>query len=435
MEQNRPSRADWVPGFDETRFRDLLSRVAEREARERAFEQYRALPLPHNRIEEWRRTDPLWFPFDRFAFNPALGLGTDGTKAGPQDDLFDVVVSMSDAGLGIRDRSGAMRKGTLTVESLNAFTEPGPDLLQRAFDSGVKSIEPNKFALLNRAFWNIGVRVRVPDGVELERGVLIRCSFDAADSIVVPRIIVEVGRGSRARVLEEMTSPDDRALMAVVSREMRAAEHAHIQYVALQDWGGSAFYIADDRARAERDGHVHWIGLNFGTQLGKMNFSGEVAGPGASAELDGLYFTSGAQHLDQRTLQLHSAPHTTSRLLYKGAARDRSRSVYQGLILARPGAVKVDAYQRNNNLVLNKGARADSLPGLEIDTDDLKCSHGSTIGNLNEEQVYYLRTRGLDAPAARRLLLKGFFEEVTSRIPFDFVRERIERHVEEKIGR
>ncbi|HOW98466.1 MAG TPA: Fe-S cluster assembly protein SufD [Kiritimatiellia bacterium] len=423
-----------VAGFDEARFGDLVNRAGSRESRERAFERYRALPLPHGQIEEWRRTDPAWFPFGRLAFDPALGRGKDGAGSGPGDDRFAAVVTIGDDGMSVRDVSGAIRAGQLEIASL-ADGEPGFDLVQRGFDVGVKSAEPNKMALLSRSFWNVGVRVRVPDGVELERGVLVRSSFSKDGSLVIPRIAVEAGRGSRAVILEELSSPADRTLLVAAAREMWASENAALQYVALQDLGGQSFYLADDRAHAERNGRVHWIGLNLGARLGKMNFSGEVAGEGAAAELDGLYFASGEQHLDQRTLQIHSAPHTTSNLLYKGAVRDRARSVYQGLIIARPGAVKVDAYQKNNNIVLNEGARADSLPGLEIDTDDLKCSHGSTIGNLDAEQVFYLRTRGMDERDARRTLLKGFFEEIAARVPFEFVRDRIERHVEEQLGR
>lgn len=420
---------EYIGDFDEARFREVLNGLGGREAREKAFELYRRAESPHGFIEEWRRTDPAWFPLGRMAFNPALGRGTDGAAAGSQDGLFDAVVSIGDAGISVQDVSGAIKAGRLIVDSPDSF-----DLLQRSADLGVKSAAPNKFALLQGVFWNVGVRLRVPDGVELERGILVRCAFSAEDSVVLPRIAVEAGKGSRVAVMEELSSPRDRVVLAAVAREMKAAENANLQYITLQEWGARTLYLADDRTRAERNGRVHWIGLNFGSQAGKMNFSGEVAGEGASAELDGLFFASGEQHLDQRTLQIHSAPHTTSNLLYKGAVRDRARSVYQGLIIARPGAVKVDAYQKNNNIVLNEGARADSLPGLEIDTDDLKCSHGSTIGNLDAEQVFYLRTRGMDERGARRTLLKGFFQEIASRVPFEYVRERIERHVEEKIG-
>ena len=420
---------EYVGGFDEARFREVRNALGGRDAREEAFGLYRRAEFPPGFIEEWRRTDPAWFPLGRLAFDPALGRGRDGAGAGPEDDRFDVVVSIGDAGMSVRDVSGAIQAGRLVVDSPEAA-----DLLQRASDLGVKSAAPNKLALLQAAFWNVGVRLRVPDGVELEHGVLVRAAFAKDGSIAIPRIVVEAGRGSRVVILEELSSAADRAVLVAASREMRADKNASLQYVMLQELGGRSLYLADDRARAERNGRVHWIGLNFGAQLGKMNFSGEVAGEGGAAELDGLYFASGEQHLDQRTLQIHSAPHTTSNLLYKGAVRDRARSVYQGLIIARPGAVKVDAYQKNNNIVLNEGARADSLPGLEIDTDDLKCSHGSTIGNLDAEQVFYLRTRGMDEAGARRTLLKGFFEEISARVPFESVRERIERHVEEKIG-
>ena len=174
--------------------------------------------------------------------------------------------------------------------------------------------------------------------------------------------------------------------------------------------------------------------MNFGTRISKLKFGSDVEGEGSSAELDGLFYCDQDQHIDQKTLQIHSAPHTYSRLLYKGVVQDRGHSVYQGIIQARPGAVKVDAYQTNNNLVLTDGAKADTIPGLLIDADDLKCSHGATIGNLDADQVFYLRARGLPEREARRLLIRGFYDEIADRIPYAGVKERIHEIIDAKLS-
>ena len=164
-----------------------------------------------------------------------------------------------------------------------------------------------------------------------------------------------------------------------------------------------------------------------------MKFGSDVAGEGSSAELDGLFFCDLDQHVDQKTLQIHSAPNTYSRLLYKGAVQDKGHSVYQGVIQARPGAIKVDAYQTNNNLILTDGAQADTIPGLLIDADDLKCSHGATIGNLDPDQLFYLRSRGFSEAAAKRILVLGFYDEIADRIPYEAIRARVHAIVEEKL--
>ena len=184
----------------------------------------------------------------------------------------------------------------------------------------------------------------------------------------------------------------------------------------------------------EQDGRVDWVTLSLGGRASKLMVGSDVCAPRAHAQLSGVFFADRDQHFDQRTLQLHTSPHTTSYLLYKGAVKDTGRSVYQGVINAKPGAIDVDAYQMNNNLILNEGARADSLPGLEIDADDLKCSHGSTMGTLDPEQLFYLQSRGLPAAEARRLVVAGFFEEVISQVPHAFVQERLREHIQLKMG-
>ncbi|OQA23875.1 MAG: FeS cluster assembly protein SufD [Verrucomicrobia bacterium ADurb.Bin345] len=434
LEQEVKNEA-FVAGFDEAASRALAGESAVpalRELREVRFAEYRAVPLPTRRMEEWRRTDPARFPFERMKRLPTIPRGACAPHA--WDDLFDVIVSVEDGAFDIRDRSGVLEGGQVLVAPLEQALREHADRVKPFLEKRARAEAPDKFEALGDAFWNAGFFIHVAPGVELERGVLLRYRQSGAGGILIPRVIVAVGERSRAVLVESMESPDGVELMSVVSREFHVAEGAKLQSTTLRAWGDRTVHLAGDWARLSRDARLEWITLNFGGRLTKVRFGSDGAEPGANAELDGLYFASGEQHVDQKTLQVHSSPDTYSRLLYKGVAKDKAHSVYQGQIVARPGAIRVDAYQRNNNLVLNDGARADSMPGLQIDADDLKCSHGSTVGNLDEDELFYLRCRGIDEASARKALIRGFFEDVAGRIPHECVREVVHSQVDAKIG-
>jgi Fe-S cluster assembly protein SufD len=427
---------EYIAGFDEAAFSGLDSRNEPsfmKAAREEAFSLYKSLPSPHSRMEEWRRTDPARFPFSKLAALKKISFSTEPTP-GAWDEPFDVVVTIEDGSFSIRDVSGVLKAQTILVLPLEEAAEKHPDLVREHLKNHARGEAAGKFETLNDSFWNVGVFMHIPAGVELARGIFVRYDLKSPQAVCVPRLLVVAGERSKATVVEHMTSPAEALIQTVMSKEFYIAPSANVRVISLQEWGANTFHIANDWARVERDGKVDWVTLNFGSRLSKMSFGSDAAGENASAELDGLFFATGEQHFDQRTLQVHSSPHTTSNLLYKGAVKDKAHSVYQGLIIARPGANGVDAYQKNNNLVLSDGARADSLPGLQIDTDDLKCSHGSTIGNLDPEQMFYLRSRGLDENEARRILIKGFCEDIAGRIPYEFVKEAVSKQVDSRIG-
>jgi Fe-S cluster assembly protein SufD len=428
--------AEFVAGFDEEAFVNLDTQSEPsllRAAREAAFSRYRTMPAPRATDEEWRRTNPALFPFSQLKRLPSLHRLPEMDE-GPWDNRFDVVVSVNDSGFAVRDISGVLKHNRMVVCSLAQAAERSPEVIRKFISGDSLRGTIGKFHALNRAFWNVGFLVQVPEKVELERGVLIRYEHEANHSILLPRLLVIAGRNSRATVVEHFSSADQAVFMAVAGKEMYVEEGARLQMVTLQEWGTRSYLIEEDWAQAQRNAQMAWITLNFGSRVGKMKFASDVAGPGSSAELDGIYFAAGDQHLDQKTLQVHSSRETYSRLLYKGAVKDKSHSVYQGLIQAKPGAVKVDAYQTNNNLVLSDGARADTIPGLLIDADDLKCSHGATIGNLDPNQIFYLRSRGLSEAEARKIAIFGFFEEVLKRIPYDFLRERVHENIDAKLN-
>ena len=217
--------------------------------------------------------------------------------------------------------------------------------------------------------------------------------------------------------------------------EIHVGAGASLRFVELQSLGDHVWNFTHERAQVENDGE-HRIGFLelLGTRLTK-NFSDlDLVGPGATGRMSGFYFTDGHQHLDHDTQQNHKAPHTTSDLLFKGALKGNSRSVWQGMIYVAPEAQQTDGYQANRNLILSSNARADSIPGLEILADDVRCTHGATVGKIDPDLVFYLRSRGIPMDDAERLVVEGFFEPIMDRIPFDGVKARFKRAIESKMG-
>jgi len=428
-------QTDTLPGFDESLFAQVIEQgepALLKAKRQEAFQDYLRIPSPTRFDEEWRRTDPTLFPIGEVKRLPTLPQ-VESVPASSWDEEFDTVVAVNQSGFSITHRNSTAADKGITVLSLAAAAEQQPELVRQYLQGQALPATSGKFEAFNDAFWNFGLIIHIPKGVTWERGMLIRYHIAAADSMLIPRLVVVAEANSQALVVEHLESDDSLKFIAVPARELYVDEAASFKLISLQEWGAHSYQITNDWGLVQRDANLNWITLNFGTRRSKMKFGSDVAGPGSTADMDGIFFAAGDQHMDQRTLQIHSSPDTYSRLLYKGAVKDVGRSVYQGLIIARPGAIRVDAYQTNNNLVLNEGARADSIPGLLIDADDLKCSHGCTIGNLDPDQMFYLRCRGLSEAEARRALIMGFFEEVVERIPHQFIRDTVHRNIEEKM--
>jgi Fe-S cluster assembly protein SufD len=216
--------------------------------------------------------------------------------------------------------------------------------------------------------------------------------------------------------------------------EIHVGAGANLRFVELQSWGKNVWNFSHERARVARDGNLDWVFVANGSHLTKSFYDLDLIGEGATGRMSGFYFTNGDQHLDHDTQQNHLAANTTSDLLFKGALLEKSRSVWQGMIYVAPGAQKTDGYQANRNLVLSRAARADSIPGLEIMADDVRCTHGATVGKIDPEEIFYLQSRGISIEDAERLIVEGFFEPIVQRIPFEGVRERLTRSIYEKMN-
>jgi Fe-S cluster assembly protein SufD len=300
-------------------------------------------------------------------------------------------------------------------------------------------VEPDEgwFASLAASLAGDGVLVYVPDGVELELPLHSILWSPGTGSGTFSRVLVLVGRGASLTYVHETASPTEAEGQALHAGtvEISVGDGGRLTFVELQNWGEHVWNFTHERAQVGRDASLDWIFGAVGSHLTKNFTELDLVGEGSTGRMSGFYIAGGTQHFDHDTQQNHRAPNTTSDMLFKGALTERSRSVWQGMIYVAPGAQKTDGYQANRNLILSRQARADSIPGLEILADDVRCTHGATVGQLEEEPIFYLMSRGLPRNEAERLVVDGFFAPVMERIPFEGVRERFARMIDGKLGR
>jgi Fe-S cluster assembly protein SufD len=308
------------------------------------------------------------------------------------------------------------------------------DLLQPLFMSRAVPVGHGYFAAMHGALWGGGTFLHVPENVRVEMPLRAATWAGPGFSSFAHTLIV-VEAGAQVTLVEEFTSDDngDQAMHNGVV-ELIARENAQLDYVSVQDWDRKAYSFTAERAIVERDATLHWVVGGMGSRLTKSFIDSSLVGPGSTALMSGVFFGDKRQHLDYDTQQNHEAPHTTSDLIYKGALKDRARSVWQGMIKVFPKAQKTDGYQANRNLVLAKSARADSIPGLEIEADDVRCTHGSTVSQLDPEELFYILSRGVPYQEAQRLIVQGFFAPVIQRIPLESVRDRLTEEIVKKTG-
>ncbi len=408
------------------------------EYRQRAWQAYTRAAMPSASDEAWRRTDLRHLPANVFTL----------PKAGAFEDLppvrEDLLRPLAD---GQHGGQIILLPGGSTVEldeklaaqgviftDLKTAEEKHPDLVAKMIGRTVNP-EEGKFAALAGSLAQHGVVLYVPKNVQVEEP-LHSILWGPGSFAHISHLIVLVDEGASVTYVHEAASPDEPGTdtMHAGLVEIQVLQGASLKFVELQSWGKHVWNFSHERIRVERDGQLDWIFGAIGSRLTK-NFSElDLAGQGAQGRMSGFYFTDGSQHLDHDTQQNHLAPNTTSDLLFKGALKGKSRSVWQGMIYVAPGAQKTDGYQANRNLVLSDQSRADSIPGLEILADDVRCTHGATVGKLEQEPLFYLKSRGIPQAEAEKLVVEGFFDPIFQRIPFEGVRERFQEYIAAKMS-
>ena len=415
--------------FDQTSFDAFIGSRQEPEwllaARREAWRLFQDLPLPSRANEEWMRTDIRLLRLDRFA--PARK----PDSATPQPSaLLSQGVELS-GGITTIDGhihecgydSSPAKKGVL-FGCLESIATEHPELVQRHFGHVVAS-SADKFSALQGAWFTGGTLLYVPKGVVIEQP-FHSLSALTNQGVDLGRTLVVLEDGAEATLLAETTSLEDGASgLHCGAIELIVGRGARLRYVNLQNWGSGVWHFAHQKAMVREHGRLQWTIAALGSRLAKVNQHVALVEPNAHAQVNGVIFSEGKQHLAYHTLQHHEAPQCQSDLLYKGALQDAARIVWRGMIKVDPGAQKTDGYQRNDNLMLSDHARSDSIPGLEIEADDVRCTHGSTTGRVDEEQVFYAQTRGFTRKEAIRAIVAGFFQQVFDRITIESVREAL----------
>jgi Fe-S cluster assembly protein SufD len=374
--------------------------------------------VPDTTEEHWRFTDLRGFDPDAF------GRTRGQTPDVPGESMLDLdvagVATVGEAGIEIARAPEEIR------------FEPLSDAHERL--GALVGWQDDKFAAHNAAVWEHGLLVEVPPGVELERPLYVRLANAAEGSALFWRLLVVAGEGSRFSLIEEYTSgsPTLSAYSNAVV-ELFVEPGAKLEYVSLQNLSRETWHFASHHARVERDAELDWVSGGFGSKRGKVRIQNDLAGRGATSRVTGAYFADGEQHLDYDTFQEHIAPDTESDFAFKGALRDTATAVWRGMIRVERDAQKTNAYQECRNLMLSPTTHAVPIPGLEILANDVRCTHGATVGRVDREQLFYLMARGLPRPEAERLIVRGFFQDVLDRIELEPVRDAVTDALERRI--
>ena len=380
------------------------------------LERYEALPFPTKSDEHWRFTDLTGFDPDSFSANGA-------TEIAAPDTLLEIdaagIAVVSEAGIRIEREAEGIRFEPLTDDHPLLYSLVGSD---------------EKFAAHNAALWQHGLLVHVPKGVVVEKPLYVRIANAVEGGSLFWRLLIVAEPESRFTVIEEYasTSPDLSGY-SNAAVEIVVEQGAKVEYVSLQNLSQGTFHFASHHGTVGRDAELDWVTGGFGSGKGKVRIHNDLAGQGATSRVTGAYFADAKQHLDFDTFQEHIAPNTTSDFAFKGALRDEATAVWRGMIRVEEGAQKTNAYQENRNLLLSKTAHADSIPGLEIMANDVRCTHGATLGQVDREQLFYLMARGLSRQEAERLIVRGFFQDVLDRVELEPVRAALGAALEARI--
>ena len=374
-----------------------------------AAKRFAELPLPSTSDEHWRFTDLR-------GFDPAPADGVAAAATGPMLDL-DV------AARAIVTENG--------IEIIGAPEGIRFELLPKDYEATLIP-DDDKFALENLAKWEHGLLVHVPKGVELEKPLYVQVTSNGGS--LFWRMVVIAEEGARFSVIEDISSvAEDTVAYTNAVVELFVHPASKIEFVSLQNLSKETWHFGRYKAWLERDSELDWVIGGFGSKRGKVWIENDLAGEGATSRVTGAYFADGDQHLDFDTFQEHIAPNTESDFAFKGALRENATAVWRGMIRVEEGAQKTNAYQENRNLLLSDNAHADSIPGLEIMANDVRCTHGATLGKVNREELFYLMARGLSREEAERLIVRGFFQDVLDRIELEPVREALGAALEARI--
>ena len=434
-------------GAVDDRFEEFVAALDEpaslEQGRRAAWDRYRELPMPSTESEEWRYTDVS--DLDPDAFEP---LRTEPERAADPADLPDAVRRVLEgdqarSAVGVQVNGGFVHRRLdeelaeqgVIFAPLSRVARERPELLEEHLYASPVAGWEEKLWSLHAALLADGYLLYVPEGVSVPEPVHTFRWIDRPGSLLSSHTLVVAGRGAEVTCVDEYLSPDlEEPLLSVNGTEVFGADDATVRYISLELFGEGAEHFSVQHATTGRDTKLSGFNVALGGARARNDVTSHLEGPGSESEMLALWFGGEEQHFDHHTLQHHAAPHAYSDLLYKGALEDEAESVFRGLIRVDDGAQLTDAYQTNRNLLLSEACNAITLPNLEIEADDVRCSHGATVGQVDPGMMFYLMSRGLTRGQAERLLVFGFFDEVLNRMPVEGVRRRVREAIEQKMG-
>ncbi|MBC8100355.1 MAG: Fe-S cluster assembly protein SufD [Armatimonadetes bacterium] len=416
-----------------------------RECRQAAWEIYADLPMPTTKDEDWRRTNYSHIRWEEAAplpqpngaalssvpmvhREPLLG---DLDSAGTSEEGGTMI--FVDGVLVQHDLSDMLKQQGVIFADLRAACSEHEALVRPNLMTKAVLPTDGKFAALHGALWTHGVFVYIPRNVSAALPLHV-VMYNTHPGASLGHVLVVLEENSQATMQVEYASASGTTQAAYIgATELLVGDAANLRYVSLQNWNRQTFEFSHQRGRVGRDAQLDWIMGVMGSALTKAYIELDAVGRGANGRISGFFFADSDQLFDLDTQQNHNAPLTVTDLLFKGAAKDEARTVWQGMIKSLPKMQKIDGYQANRNLVLSDNARMDGIPGLEIEADDVKCSHAATFGTLEEQPIHYLMSRGIPRQEAELMVIDGFFDELLQRVPFERVRERLHAAIEAKI--
>lgn len=408
-----------------------------RELRIKAWKAFERMPMPDPRSEAWRHTDIRDLDLGAFSLAnggpaaqtlEALPRDLAGAVADPEESQA-VLIEWNDQPLHRPSQHAPDCEGIVFADLRTALRCP---ILRERFMTQCLPPDAGKFVALHGAFTRAGALVHLPPGIKVAAPLRAVHGLAGEGAAIFPHTLIVAEAGSELTFIDEYYGGDGAGLCAAAV-EVFLGDGARLRYASVQGLGQGAWHFCRVRVLLGRESDFQGVVVALGGKTARSEVETVLSAEGASSEMFGLTLASGYQHLDNRTLQHHAAKHTRSDLLYKAAVKGSARSIYGGTIRVDASAQRSDAYQASRNLILDEKAKAHSIPSLEILADDVRCTHGATVGRLDDEQLFYLESRGIGRKQAERLLVRAFLEDIIARLKDEGLRARIEGAVEAKL--
>ena len=417
-----------------------------RDHRQAAYTTYENLPMPKwsRGIGQWWKTDIREVKLENLhLISPQATEHKPINAFSTQEEHAGLIVQHNSGIVSAHLREDLAAKGVIYTDLATAVREHG-DLVQKYLSQAVP-VDTDKFTALNAALWTGGTFLYVPRGVAVDVPLHGLTWIDGTGGIVLNHTLIVAEAASEVRLVDEFRSAGGDGLSPVSNKrglplavysgvlEVFLAPDSKVEYFTIENWGPEVFTFNQRRAQVGSNARMHWVFGLLGGRVNRSHVDTELAARGAETQTRGIYFSHGEQVFDVTTLTHHVAPSCTGDILFKGALRDTSRAGFEGMIRVEPEGQQTNSYLSDHILFLSDQAKADSVPGLEILANDVRCSHGATIGMIDEEQVFYLMSRGLPRVEAEKLIVGGFFEQVLQEMPLESMRELVRAQIQQKV--